>query len=297
MAIAKNYPELILNIDAPEITDEQIAAVSMERIEIKIGEYADWDPAVGARIDHCVKTGDPFFGAVYKDDTLQPGCLICGETIPEKQAKYRAKVCSDPCRNAYRRWRGLPPAERVANPLRCQVCRGEITHRPNINWVEVCSTTCRNAMRRYRFQILQNQKCPHCYHPSSEKEREEFRQWRASKGPMQEFFREAQGRGNFAWQREKQLRTALREAVSALRAEREGFCQEQGVESIEGLKWRAAIDAISQEGLYPRTERIERFEELLAPRKKKVDTREVEESTLPASGSTAQEEETYGTQS
>jgi predicted nucleic acid-binding Zn ribbon protein len=212
--------------------------------------------------------GDPV-GAMYLDDVLQPGCLMCGATIPEKQAKYRAKVCSDHCRNDYRRWRGLPPAERVANPLRCQVCRGQIAHRPNIAWVEVCSVTCRNAMRRYRFQILQNQKCPHCYHPSSEKEREEFRQWRASKGPMQEFFREAQGRGNFAWQREKQLRTALREAVSALRSEREGFCQERGIDSMEGLQWRAAIDAISQEGLDPRTGRIERFEELLAPRKKK----------------------------
>jgi hypothetical protein len=39
------------------------------------------------------------------------------------------------------------------------------------------------------------------------------------------------------------------------------------------------------------------FEALLIPPKKKVDTREVEESTLPASGSTAQEEESYGTQS
>lgn len=235
-------------------------------------------------------------GAVYRDGVLQPGCLMCGATIPEKQARFRSKVCSQPCRNAYRRWRGLPPAERVTNPLRCQVCRGVIQCRPNIAWVEVCSTGCRNTMRRYRFQILQNQKCPHCYHPSSEEEREQFRQWRAGRGPMQEFFREEQGRGNLAWQREKILRAALREAVSALRVEREAFCQERGIESMEGLKWRAVIDAIGQEGLDLRTERIERFEELLAPRKKKVDMREVEDSTLPASGSTAQEEESYGTQ-
>jgi hypothetical protein len=224
---------------------------------------------------------------------LRPGCLMCGATIPEKQAKYRAKVCSDRCRNAYRRWRGLPPAERVANPLRCQVCRDEITHRPNINWVEVCSVTCRNAMRRYRFQILQNQKCPHCYHPSSEKEREEFRQWRAGKGPMQEFFREAQGRGNFAWQREKVLRSALREAVGVLRGELDGILQRHTTEGREALLVRSMLS--------PRAELLEEFlaeaEKLLVPPKKKVDTREVEESTLPASGSTAQEEETYGTQS
>jgi hypothetical protein len=237
-------------------------------------------------------------GAGYQSGVLQPGCLMCGATIPEKQAKYRAKVCSDQCRKDYRRWRGLPPAQRVANPLRCQVCRGEIIHQPNINWVEVCSVTCRNAMRRYRFQILQNQKCPHCYHPSSEAEREEFRQWRAGKGPMQEFFREAQGRGNFAWQREKQLRTALREAVSALRAEREGFCLRSGFGSMEGLECPAAVESIGREGLKERGERIGRFEELLTARpKKKVDAGEVQESTLPASGSTAQEEESYGTQS
>jgi len=230
--------------------------------------------------------------ATYRDGILRPGCLMCGATIPDKQAKYRAKVCSDPCRNAYRPWRGLPPADRVANPLRCQVCRGEITHRPNINWVEVCNVTCRNAMRRYRFQILQNQKCPHCYHPSSEAEREEFREWRAGKGPMQEFFREAQGRGNFAWQREKQLRTALREAVGGLKREKDAILYGHVTSKMEPMG-SVAYETMSE----ALDKQIVDFEALLIPPKKKVYTREVEESTLPASGSTAQEEESYGTQS
>jgi hypothetical protein len=240
---------------------------------------------------------DYIASAVYENGVMQPGCLMCGATIPEKQAKYRAKVCSDRCRNAYRRWRGLPPAERVANPLRCQVCRGSITHRPNINWVEVCSTDCRNAMRRYRFQVLQNQKCPHCYHPSSEAEREEFRQWRAGKGPMQEFFREAQGRGNFAWQREKQLRKALKAVTDALQCQLNIIISSYASELIEGVPVRSSLSLEGESLAQPLEKVIAQARELLIPPKKKVDTREVEESTLPASGSTVQEEETYGTQS
>ena len=30
--------------------------------DVHIGQFADHDPEVGKHIDHCVKTGDPFFG-------------------------------------------------------------------------------------------------------------------------------------------------------------------------------------------------------------------------------------------
>jgi predicted nucleic acid-binding Zn ribbon protein len=231
--------------------------------------------------------------ATYRDGVLQPGCLMCGATIPEKQAKFRAKVCSASCRYYYRQWRKRRPENRAEDLLRCQVCRKFIKYHHNINWVEVCSTECRNAMRRYRFQILQNQKCPHCYHPSSEKEREEFRQWRASKGPMQEFFREAQGRGNFAWQREKALRSALKAALELLAQWEKGSFEEYAVEMMEPV-WDTAVKSLA-EHMKINPNEIEAM--LKPPPKKKVDIREVEESTLPASGSTAQEEESHGTQS
>ena len=31
-------------------------------VDVHIGQFADHDPEVGKHIDHCVKTGDPFFG-------------------------------------------------------------------------------------------------------------------------------------------------------------------------------------------------------------------------------------------
>ena len=48
-------------------------------------------------------------GAIYDTQgVLQPGCMICAATIPEKQAKFRSKVCSDECRKELRRVRQTP---------------------------------------------------------------------------------------------------------------------------------------------------------------------------------------------
>jgi predicted nucleic acid-binding Zn ribbon protein len=209
--------------------------------------------------------------------------LICGQTIPEKQARFRAKVCSPECRYAYRKWRQLPTSQRTV-ALHCQVCHGPIPLRANVSWAEVCSQNCRNEMRRYRFQILKTQKCPHCYHPSSPAERESWLLWRKSRGSdMQAFIREPHGR---------KIRTELRAAAALLTIFRDRILTQHGVSKMEALRQLEEMDVVEwdeemkaayrtdYELAKNTTKEIERWTALLtvpkAVQKKNVDTDGVE---------------------
>jgi hypothetical protein len=196
---------------------------------------------------------------------LQPGCMICGATIPAKAAKARAKVCSDECRYHLRKARQkldlLASGEAALN---CQVCRGVIPPATAKKLGVVCGIACRNELRRYRFQILQNQKCPHCYHPSTPEEREEFRQWRASRGPMQEGFRTLPGKGSPIAKREKALRDVLRPAVEWLRGALMVNIAADGRGGI-ALRFPTPEDKFPA---MPLEEVIAKAEELLTPKEK-----------------------------
>jgi hypothetical protein len=240
--------------------EDVLKEIAVDIREVIIGQYADWAAPSS--------TAGEIAGAVYIDGVLQPGCMICGATIPAKAAKARAKVCSDECRYHLRKIRQkldlLASGEAALN---CQVCRGLIPSATAKKLGVVCGIACRNELRRYRFQILQNQKCPHCYHPSTPEEREEFRQWRASRGPMQEGFRTLPGKGSPIAKREKALREVLRSAVAILQAVREvlGLA---ATDAMEGQPIRSsrvpgaeAIDA-------PIEAIIAKAEELLTPKEK-----------------------------
>lgn len=144
----------------------------------------------------------------YVDGVLQPGCMVCRETIPTQQAKFRSKVCANKaCFNELRRRRYTLSLYDTTHTF-CQVCREEIPQASAKKQATVCGKDCRNVTRVYRLQILKNQKCPHCLHPSSEAEREEFYAWRKSRGgDAQAFRREPHGLA---------LRAALREIVDAI---------------------------------------------------------------------------------
>lgn len=177
-------------------------------------------------------------GAVYDDQgTLQPGCMICRATIPAKQAKFRSKVCSDACRYTLRKARQSPGTLETTS-LYCQVCRDAIPPATAKKLGVTCGTECRNALRRYRWSILKNQKCPHCLHPSSPAEWEEYRAWRASRGSnVQQFMREPHGLKVRA-----ELRRALVDAVELLARVREGILARYGATSKEGLLAPEQVD-------------------------------------------------------
>lgn len=165
---------------------------------------------------------------------LAPGCIMCGATIPEKAAKMRSKVCSQTCRAAYRKWRNAPPAKRT-QPLFCQVCRKEIPNRPNVTWAETCSRDCRNEMRRFRWAILKMQKCPHCYHPSTPAEWEDYRRWRANKGSIRAQIQiPGRGRPRLTPQ-EKEIREALQGATRVAKGYRDRILVKYRIKKVEEL--------------------------------------------------------------
>lgn len=227
----------------------------VEEMESRPGD-AGSNPTLGPHID----------GAVYEDGVLQPGCMVCSKTIPPRQARFRAKVCSNACRNALRKIRSSPAAIAAAR-LNCQVCREAIPTATAKKLGVVCGVPCRNEMRRYRFQILKTQKCPHCYHPSTPAEWEEYRQWRAARGPMQAFMR-LPGRGNLAWKREKTLRDALKAAVGALKAELAVILRSYASERMEGLPVRSSLSQDGEALAIPLEKIIAMAEPLLASPKK-----------------------------
>jgi predicted nucleic acid-binding Zn ribbon protein len=213
-------------------------------------------------------------GAVYAEDVLQPGCMICAATIPERQAKFRSKVCSDDCRKALRKVRQTPGLLRTTT-LHCQVCRSPIPATTAQKLGVVCGDICRNEMRRYRFQVLKNQKCPHCLHPSTPAEWEEYRTWRASRGPLQKSMGQAAARqasrGNLVWKREKALREMLRAAVAALRNELEVIIASHAIRSMEGLQAPPELSPEGEALALPLRKIISDAETLLALPKKPVD--------------------------
>lgn len=206
-------------------------------------------------------------GAIYDGTVglLQPGCLVCAATIPEKQAKFRSKVCSDACRKALRKLRETRGALETT-PTWCQVCRGKIPPASAKKLSITCGSACRNELRRYRWQILKRQKCPHCYHPSSPAEWESYRQWRASQGSMQAFMK-LPGLGNLTAKRESQLRKALGEVTALLRLELKVILDSYCSEKMEGQPVRSSLTAEGAVLALPLEKAIANAEELLASRK------------------------------
>lgn len=207
-------------------------------------------------------------GAIYLNDVLQPGCMICRSTIPERQAKFRAKACDDECAKALRtaRRKNLMGS----TPLYCQVCRGLIPPATAKKLGVTCGLTCRTEMRRYRFQILKTQKCPHCYHPSSPAEWEDYRQWRASRGPMQAFM-QLPGRGNLASKRESELRKALVEAVAVAQEEMRRILDGGAMETMEGVKDPGTLEGIALQDYEKLSEQVNRWQALASLKKKVLD--------------------------
>jgi hypothetical protein len=205
-------------------------------------------------------------GAAY--DTaglLQPGCTICGETLPESKAKRRAQLCSDACIN---RVRALKHAGKLFSTVRrCQVCRGSIPlprhEYPRLR--QICSTSCWNELRRYRWQILKQGKCPACYHPCTPEEWESWRQWRASNGPMQGFIA-LPGRGRPA--QVKALRVTLKAAAELLRRELALIIAANATEWMEGQPVRSSLTLDGATFVEPMEKVLDQAEALLAPAKR-----------------------------
>ena len=200
-------------------------------------------------------------GAVYVNGVLQPGCTICGDTIPERTARFRSKVCSNGCRYELRKRRdGKLPL----GTLYCQVCRGEIPPVTAKKLGVVCDTKCRNEMRRYRFLVLKSGKCPTCLHPSTPAEWEEYRCWRLTKGrDTQAFMRQSHG---------LTVRKALRGALTVLQNELAVVVKSYATEWMEGQPVASSLSPDGEAIATPLRKAITEAEAALKPQKTIVDT-------------------------
>lgn len=133
------------------------------------------------------------------------------------------------------------PASNIIE-LRCMVCAAPIPEKKARYRSNTCSDSCRLALRRHRLAILNSGKCPHCYHPSTPAEWEEFREWRKSKGAMQQFMRP--DHGNKLKGEVNALREGLQEALDELRIARVAIHGNGGGEAMEPDPDAENIDAI-----------------------------------------------------
>lgn len=68
---------------------------------------------------------------------------------------------------------------------RCIVCTKAVpANRARGRSKDTCSPACHAVRQLYRKWVLQTSKCLACLHPSTPKEREEFRNWRKDRGDV-----------------------------------------------------------------------------------------------------------------
>jgi hypothetical protein len=90
-------------------------------------------------------------------------------------------------------------------------------------------------MRRFRWAILKMQKCPHCYHPSTPAEWEDYRRWRANKGSIRAQIQiPGRGRPRLTPQ-EKEIREALQGATRVAKGYRDRILVKYRIKKVEEL--------------------------------------------------------------
>lgn len=148
----------------------------------------------------------------------------------------------------------------TATILHCMVCLEPLSETRSRRPTSTCSEPCKDRLDTLRAEQRRSRKCPHCLHPSTPEEREEFRRWRASRGDVRGVEivkREAGGAPKHL------LRKALREAVGVLRGELDRILDSECTKSLEGKAERFTLSEIATPRVEKLEEQIGRFEKLI----------------------------------
>jgi hypothetical protein len=96
----------------------------------------------------------------------------------------------------------------------CVICREPVPEkRRHPKTVATCSEEHAAQLKQYNEDQVALTKCPHCYHPSTPEEREDFKNWRRSRGELHD------RRGRPRQTNEEKFRKALLETETQLRSE------------------------------------------------------------------------------
>lgn len=144
--------------------------------------------------------------------------------------------------------RPLTPTEQIrANGARCLVCTTQIPPQRERMRSVTCSDACKEALRIRRLDILRTQKCPHCNHPSTPEEWQQFKRWRHETGGSIRGYI-SPGRGNQQWRaKARKFAQTLAETAQRLEGMRmASFYTATGGETVEGSPehFRASLDEI-----------------------------------------------------
>lgn len=142
----------------------------------------------------------------------------------------------------------------------CMICREPLSEARSRRPTSTCSEPCKDRMDAQQLEQRRLRKCPHCLHPSTPEEREEFRVWRASRGDVRGLAivkREAGGAPKHL------LRRALREAVGVLVEKRAEILDGCCANTVEGIPERSTLSEVARPGVERLEEQIKRFQKLI----------------------------------
>lgn len=75
-------------------------------------------------------------------------------------------------------------SDQADESLYCVICRKQIDPKRATRPTATCSEVCKNRLDTIKANQRKARKCPHCLHPSTPEEREQFRLWRADRGEV-----------------------------------------------------------------------------------------------------------------
>jgi len=145
--------------------------------------------------------------------------------------------------------------------LKCVICTGPVPRkRATGRSKDTCGPECQKILRKYRKHIIESSRCPACYHPSTPEERRDFITWRKARGDR----RAKPGRPKKP--QEEQIVVLGRQMLIRL------------IEFVEHHPETAWKDE----------QALAETKQLLADFQKVVDTKAINQSTLPPCGQSAQ---------
>jgi ribosomal protein L37AE/L43A len=111
-----------------------------------------------------------------------------------------------------------------------------------------------------RIEQRRSRKCPHCLHPSSPEEREQFRIWRVEKGDIRSADPVKRDKSTA---NRRDLERALKAAVRLLEDERDLIAQSHTTNDENGKPDLATMDELGRSAYEKLDSEIQRFKKLI----------------------------------
>lgn len=135
----------------------------------------------------------------------------------------------------------------ASDGLFCTICQEPIPPGRDQRQTATCSEKCKNRLDTIRANQRERRKCPHCLKPSTPDERQEFREWRASRGDLKRGATKGTvDRSGGA--RKQALLLTLKAVLPLLVAEHDRILAELPSNALQGIARRAEENTLPRRG-------------------------------------------------